>query len=112
MSPFLRDLLIAAACLVLLLLVPIVFPGPALRDFVTYVIAFGLLAMSLNLLIGYTGLVSFGHAAYFAAGAYSFGLLMQSGAVSIPVAFVAAVSFSALMALVIGAICVRRLIRS
>lgn len=106
-SPFLRDLLIAAAALVVLLLLPIVFPGAALRDFVIYVIAFGLLAMSLNLLIGYTGLVSFGHAAYFAAGAYSFGLLMQSGAVSIPVAFVAAVGFSALMALVIGAICVR-----
>ena len=106
-SALLRDLLIAAAALLVLLLLPVVFPGPALRDFVTYVIAFGLLAMSLNLLIGYTGLVSFGHAAYFAAGAYSFGLLMQSGAVSIPVAFVLAIGFSALMALVIGAICVR-----
>jgi branched-chain amino acid transport system permease protein len=106
-STFLRDLLIAAAALVMLLVLPILFPSAALRDFVIYVIAFGLLAMSLNLLIGYTGLVSFGHAAYFAAGAYSFGLLMQSGAVSIPVAFVLAVGFSALMALVIGAICVR-----
>jgi branched-chain amino acid transport system permease protein len=106
-SAFARDLLIALAALALLLLLPVVFPSAALRDFVIYVIAFGLLAMSLNLLIGYTGLVSFGHAAYFAAGAYSFGLLMQSGAVSIPVAFILAVGFSALMALVIGAICVR-----
>jgi branched-chain amino acid transport system permease protein len=106
-STFLRDLLIATAALVVLLGLPILFPSAALRDFVIYVIAFGLLAMSLNLLIGYTGLVSFGHAAYFAAGAYSFGLLMQSGAVSMPVAFVLAVGFSALMALVIGAICVR-----
>jgi branched-chain amino acid transport system permease protein len=106
-SAFVRDLLIAAAALAVLLLLPAVFPGAALRDFVIYVIAYGLLAMSLNLLIGYTGLVSFGHAAYFAAGAYSFGLLMQSGAVSIPAAFVLAVGFSALMALVIGAICVR-----
>lgn len=101
------DLLIAAGAMIFLLVLPVVFPGPALRDFVIYVIAYGLLAMSLNLLIGYTGLVSFGHAAYFAAGAYSFGLLMQSGTVSIPVAFVLAVGFSALMALVIGAICVR-----
>lgn len=106
-SPFLRDLLIAAAALAVLLILPVLFPGPALRDFITYVIAFGLLAMSLNLLIGYTGLVSFGHAAYFAAGAYSFGLLMQSGAVSIPIAFMLAVGFAALMALGIGAICVR-----
>lgn len=107
LAPFLRDLLIALGALVFLLLLPVLFPGPALRDFITYVIAFGILAMSLNLLIGYTGLVSFGHAAYFAAGAYSFGLLMQSGAASIPVAFVLAVGFSAVMALVIGAICVR-----
>ncbi len=106
-SGLLRDLLIAVAALAVLLVLPVLFPGPALRDFVIYVIAFGILAMSLNLLIGYTGLVSFGHAAYFAAGAYSFGLMMQSGEVSIPVAFVLSVGFSAAMALVIGAICVR-----
>ena len=107
LSPLLRDALIALAALAVLLVLPVLFPGPALRDFLIYVIAYGILAMSLNLLIGYTGLVSFGHAAYFAAGAYSFGLLMQSGAVSIPVAFVLAIGFAALMALVIGAICVR-----
>jgi branched-chain amino acid transport system permease protein len=69
--------------------------------------AYGLLAMSLNLLVGLTGLVSFGHAAYFASGAYMFGLLMQTGRVSIPVAIVATVGGTALLALVIGAICVR-----
>lgn len=106
-GPILRDLAIAAAALAVLLIIPVVFPAQGLRDFITYVIAYGLLAMSLNLLTGYTGLVSFGHAAYFAGGAYSFGLLMQSGTVSIPVAFVAAVAFSALLALVVGAICVR-----
>jgi branched-chain amino acid transport system permease protein len=63
--------------------------------------------MSLNLLVGLTGLVSFGHAAYFATGAYAFGLLMQSGRVSIPVAFVATIAGTAVLALVIGAICVR-----
>src|SRR5262249_32837928 len=65
------------------------------------------LAMSLNLLIGYTGLVSFGHAMFFAAGAYAFGLAMQSGKFSIPGAFVLAVVFTATMALIVGAICVR-----
>ena len=107
LSTFMRDLLIAIAALALLLVLPVLFPGPALRDFVIYVFAFGILAMSLNLLIGYTGLVSFGHAAYFAAGAYSFGLMMQSGAFSIPVAFLLAVGFAAVMAFVIGSICVR-----
>lgn len=103
----LRDLLIAAAVLAFLLLLPVIFPSAALRDFVISVIAYGILAMSLNLLVGYTGLVSFGHAAYFASGAYSFGLLMQSGHFSIPVAFFLSIAITALLALVIGAICVR-----
>lgn len=103
----LRDLALAGLLLVGLLVLPILVPHPAMRDFVIYVIAYGLLAMSLNLLVGFTGLVSFGHAAYFASGAYIFGLLMQSGAVSIPVAMLAAIGGTALLALVIGAICVR-----
>lgn len=103
----LRDLALAGLLLAGLLVLPILVPHPAMRDFVIYVIAYGLLAMSLNLLVGFTGLVSFGHAAYFASGAYIFGLLMQSGAVSIPVAMLAAVGGTALLALVIGAICVR-----
>lgn len=108
-APAYRDAILAAAALLVLLLLPVIVPHPALRDFVVYVIAYGLLAMSLNLLVGFTGLVSFGHAAYFASGAYIFGLLMQSGRVSIPVAMLAAVGGTALLALAIGAICVRLL---
>ena len=78
-----------------------------LVDFVIRFATFGLLALSLNLLIGSAGLVSFGHAAYFGMGAYSFGLLMQTGAWSIPAAILAAVALTALLALVIGALCVR-----
>ena len=104
---FLRDLLLAIGLFVFLFALPIVVQSPWLSDFMIYVIAYGLLAISLNLLTGYTGLVSFGHAAYFACGAYSFGLLMQGGAVSIPVAFVLSLLACALLALVVGAICVR-----
>jgi branched-chain amino acid transport system permease protein len=103
----LRDLGVGALLLALLIALPLVSTKPALRDFLIYVMAYGLLAMSLNLLIGLTGLVSFGHAAYFASGAYMFGLLMQSGRVSIPVAMLATVLGTAILALVIGAICVR-----
>lgn len=106
-APLYRDAMLAGAGLAVLLLLPTLIPHPALRDFVIYVIAYGLLAMSLNLLVGFTGLVSFGHAAYFASGAYAFGLLMQSGRVSIPIAMLAAVGGTALLALAIGAICVR-----
>jgi len=103
----LRDLVAGLAVLLVLLVLPILFPKPAIRDFLIYVMAYGLLATSLNLLVGLTGLVSFGHAAYFASGAYLFGLLMQTGKVSIPVAILATVGGTALLSLVIGAICVR-----
>jgi branched-chain amino acid transport system permease protein len=103
----LRDLVAGLALLLVLLVLPIIFPKPAIRDFLIYVMAYGLLATSLNLLVGLTGLVSFGHAAYFASGAYLFGLLMQTGKVSIPVAILATVGGTALLSLVIGAICVR-----
>jgi branched-chain amino acid transport system permease protein len=107
MKAILRDTLAGAALLAVLLAVPVLFPSPALRDFLIYVIAYGLLAMSLNLLIGLTGLVAFGHAMFFAAGAYGFGILMQSGKTSVPVAMLATVAGTALLAFVIGAICVR-----
>jgi branched-chain amino acid transport system permease protein len=102
-----RDAAFGVGLLIVLLGLPMIFPHPALRDFLIYVIAYGLLAMSLNLLIGLTGLVAFGHAAFFASGAYIFGLLMQTHRVSIPVAMLAAIFGTALLALVIGAICVR-----
>jgi branched-chain amino acid transport system permease protein len=106
-SGFIRDIAVAVAMLALLIALPFIFTKPSLRDFLIYVMAYGLLAMSLNLLVGLTGLVSFGHAAFFVSGAYIFGLLMQSGHMSIPLAMLATVFGTALLALVIGAICVR-----
>ena len=44
----------------------------------TDIVILALLATSLNLLLGYTGLVSFGHAAYFAIGAYTCAILMKT----------------------------------
>ncbi len=61
-----------------------------------YAPRFGLFATSLNLLVGYAGMVSFGHGMFFGLGAYGFGLCMQSSARSIPTAFVFALFVSAL----------------
>ena len=44
---------------------------------------FGAIAMSLALLMGYTGLVSFGHAAFFVLGAYSTAVLLERGVLSL-----------------------------
>ena len=103
-----RDILLAGVILAAFLGLEFTGLGSSgLLDFAIRFAIFGLLAMSLNLLIGTTGLVSFGHAAYFGMGAYSFGLLMQSGGWSIPAAIAVAILATALLALVVGALCVR-----
>ena len=71
------------------------------------VVIWALFATSLNLLVGYTGLVSFGHAAYFGIGAYTTGLLMKKLAVPFLLAFPAAGLFAAACAALFGFFCVR-----
>jgi branched-chain amino acid transport system permease protein len=66
-----------------------------------------LFATSLNLLVGVTGLVSFGHAAYFGIGAYTTGLLMKKAGVSFLLAFPAAGVLTGAFALAFGFFCVR-----
>lgn len=66
-----------------------------------------LFAVSLNLLLGTTGLVSFGHVAYFGVGAYVCGILMKTYGVPFFLAFPAAGLGAGLFALVSGYFCVR-----
>ena len=73
----------------------------------TDVVILALFAVSLNLLLGYTGLVSFGHAAYFAIGAYTCGILMKKAAVPFALAWPAGGLLAAALALVFGFFCVR-----
>jgi branched-chain amino acid transport system permease protein len=58
-----------AAVIALLIVAPLVLP-PFWSRFVTEILIWGLLAMSSDLLIGYTGMVSFGHSAFFGLGMY------------------------------------------
>jgi branched-chain amino acid transport system permease protein len=106
-SSIARDGLIALIALSVLIALPIMFPSKALADFVIRVAAFALFSTSLNMLVGYTGMVSFGHGLFFGLGAYSFALLMQNTGVSVPVAFVLTLIISAAVAAVTGAICIR-----
>ena len=101
------DVLIALVAFAVLAMLPVFFSSKALLDFVIRCSAFGLFATSLNLLVGYTGMISFGHGMFFGLGAYGFGLLMQRTGVPVPVAFVGTLVITAVMATVIGAICVR-----
>jgi branched-chain amino acid transport system permease protein len=74
---------------------------------VTRIMIFAIVATSLNLLIGFGGLVCFGHAAFFGLGAYTVGILAQSGVDSAWVAWPAAMLIAALAAAIIGAISLR-----
>ncbi len=106
-SSFNKDLLVALVGLAILVAIPLFSPGRVALDFIIRLAAFGVFATSLNILVGYGGMVSFGHAMFFGGGAYAFGLLMQKGGASIPVAILGAIAFCAVLGLVIGAICVR-----
>jgi len=102
-----RDVLIAVIAFAVLASLPLFTGSKALLDFVIRCSAYGLFATSLNLLVGYTGLTSFGHGMFFGLGAYSFGLIMQKLGWPIPVTFVATLAITAVIAAIIGAICVR-----
>ncbi len=95
---------------VLILIVALGVPlvGSRFYTFVANDVAImALFAMSLNLLLGYTGLVSFGHAAYFGVGAYATGIVMKKLALGFPLALVGAAVIAGLVALVFGFFCVR-----
>jgi len=73
----------------------------------TQIVIDALFAVSLNLLVGTTGLVSFGHVAYFGVGAYVCGILMKTYGVPFVIAFPAAGLGAAFFALIAGYFCVR-----
>ena len=68
---------------------------------------FAIAATSLNLVLGYGGLVSFGHSAFFGLGAYTTGILIAEGMPNGWTGFAAAMVVAGLAALVIGAISLR-----
>lgn len=73
----------------------------------TRVMIFAIAAMSLDLILGYGALVSFGHAAFLGIGAYAVGILSSHGIEDSSVQLLAALGGSALFALVTGAISLR-----
>lgn len=66
-----------------------------------------LFALSFNVLFGYTGLLSFGQAAFFGVGAYSLALLMKKAGFSFAAAFLLSLPITAVAAGVIGYFCAR-----
>ena len=75
--------------------------------FATRLLIFALAATSLNFIVGYGGMVAFGHAAFFGGGAYVVAFLMSAGIASAWVAWPAAIGAGILVALLIGALSLR-----
>lgn len=72
------------------------------------VLCFALFACAFNLLLGYTGLLSFGHAAYFGAGAYTTGYVMTSWSTTPELGLLLGVVSAALLGAVFGGLAIRR----
>jgi branched-chain amino acid transport system permease protein len=64
-------------------------------------------AMGYNVLFGYTGLLSLGHAMFFAAGMYGFGLAVNLGGIALPIAFILGILSAGILATVVGSLALR-----
>jgi branched-chain amino acid transport system permease protein len=71
-------------------------------------LAFAIFACAFNLLLGYTGLLSFGHAAFMGSAAYATGWLVRSAHLTPEVGIVAGIAIAAALGLVVGLIAIRR----
>ncbi len=99
-------LLVGVAVVVVLALVPL-FVAPYETGILARILTFALLAVSLDLLVGITGLPSLGHAAYFGIGAYTAGWLSINVTAEAPVPLLAAAAAGALAAAATGWLAVR-----
>jgi branched-chain amino acid transport system permease protein len=93
-----------AAVLLFLLVFPLIMPYDALA---VNILIFGLFAVGFNLLFGYTGLLSFGHAAFLGVGSYATGMAIVHGQVPWPIAIVLGVVAASLVGVVMGYLAIR-----
>ncbi len=112
LQPGYKNRIISTIVVVLLLILPFILAqfgqtGEFWTWIATEMIIMALFATSLNLILGFGGMVSFGHAAFFGVGAYTVALLMKKAGVSLFLALIAAPCAAGIAAAVIGWFCVR-----
>lgn len=100
-----RSRLVWLLALALLIVAPFVGIYPV---FVMKALCFAMFACAFNLLLGFTGLLSFGHAAFFGAAAYACGWLVRSAGWSPELGVLAGAATGAAIGLVVGLIAIRR----
>jgi branched-chain amino acid transport system permease protein len=102
-----RTLGVGAIVMGAMILFPYLYYSDFLINYITQILIMALFAVSLNLLVGYTGMISFGHAAYYGVGAYSVGILLQKYSTSLLGSLFVAVALAALASVIIGFFCIR-----
>ena len=91
--------------LILLVVAPFIGLYPI---FMMKALCYAIFAMAFNLLMGFTGLLSFGHAAFFGAAAYATGWLIRSAGLSPELGVLAGTAIAAVLGLGIGLLAIRR----
>ena len=99
-----KNTIISIAAIILALAAPF-FMYPVL---LMKLLCFALFACAFNLLIGYTGLLSFGHAAFLRGAGYIAGYVIRDLGMPFELGLLAGVAFAALIGLVMGALAIRR----
>ena len=109
MSSRKRAIVLAIGLLLLAAVPPVaaLFNQPFYLDLFRRIMVFAIAAASLNLILGYGGMISFGHAAYLGVGGYAVGVLAHYGFNDGVLQWALAIGASALVALVIGAVSLR-----
>jgi len=98
---------VMAAVIFFLLLVSPPLLSSFLLTLLTQALIYGILAMSLDIILGYTGLASLGHAAYFGIGAYSVGILATRYGAAFGITLPAGVMLAVLVAAIFGTVALR-----
>ena len=91
--------------LLFFIIFPFIVPYKALA---TQIIIWGLFALGFNVCLGYTGMLSFGHAAYFGVGAYTAGIVLIRLWENIWFSLLGGFVMGALLALILGYLCIKR----
>jgi branched-chain amino acid transport system permease protein len=103
-----RSSLDKISLIILLLLAIVPFQGVVYDLFMMKVFCFAIFAASLNLLLGFAGLLSFGHAAFFGTGAYITAYVMKAWGMTPEVGLILGVLCSTALGYVFGALAIRR----
>jgi ABC-type branched-subunit amino acid transport system ATPase component/ABC-type branched-subunit amino acid transport system permease subunit len=98
-----KSFLLAIACLVGLAIFPLIVPNPYYIHLVETILIYAILLFGLDIVVGYTGQVSLGHAGLFGVGSYTVGVLFfkmgMSFFVAVPAAIAVTAAFGAILAL-------------